>query len=234
MAAYVSASRTRSTQTAQNPTVAFGANVSAGSLLLFLGGNASGATATFSDTQGNTWNIATSLNSGYIAYLAWAIAGSSGANTVQVTGSASAAWHMVIEEFTPTVGYTWTGVDVVGSEAQVSGTAHPCESAEITSTRPNTVWMAGGRADNVSSALSADSTSEGWVSTFTTNRLAEHYWIRTATDSSDGDWTSSGSAAATNVIAAFYETASGGGGDTNARLLGGDLLHSQLFGRLVA
>jgi len=179
--------------------VAFPQNVRAGSISICSFGRATDTTPTVSDSQGNTWTIGRShydATSDYKTDIWWAIAGSSGANSVTVTVAGGAGERSIAEYEGP---FAASPLDVVnsadGSSASASsGTATPsvtgvlavgyhmvAEANAFTSTGSWIVDVNGNvatnganilqsqvRADTSAVAATATLTSGDWISLLTT------------------------------------------------------------------
>lgn len=91
--------------------------------------------------------------------------------------------------------------------------------------------------DDVSGSLAdnggASTTDRDAILAIGTGVITSHMVSFTSNLTVTWSWTEPGVGNWAKVMTVVYAAAAGGGGDTNARLLGGDLLHSQLFGRLV-
>jgi len=128
-------------------TCAFTSNVTAGNLLVATIGYAStSATATASDTQGNTYSTAVGPtdNTGitYRLYTFYAVAKSSGVNTVSITISAGSTFRrMLIHEY--------SGVNTLEATNSASGNLTvPPDSGPVTTAHANALIFGWGITNN--------------------------------------------------------------------------------------
>lgn len=128
-------------------TCAFSSNVTAGNLLVVtIGFVTTSATATASDTQGNTYSTAVGPtdNTGitYRLYTFYAVAKSSGANTVSITISVGATFRrMMIHEY--------SGVNTLeGSNGASGNLSVPPDSGPVTTTHANALIFGWGITNN--------------------------------------------------------------------------------------
>lgn len=217
MAAFVSTTDAAGNGTADPITLAFAANVTSGNLLIAtfkIDSDSVTITSVTDSLHGAAeWTLA--VTNPMVAatiqdFIYYKIATASGACTVSIDLSGSATYHLQIAEFSPTAGFTWTGVDVTGVQDNASDTTHESASPALTSTRANGVWISG---MGYSSAYSVNGgeLSTDYSPTVAPARHHCYYRITTATQTSDGDWTTLASETGAAVLAFLYETDGGGG-----------------------
>jgi hypothetical protein len=112
-------------------TVAYSSNVTAGDLLVCVATAQTASPSSVADTQGNTWTALPVIAANENVRLFYAIAGSTGANTVTITYSASNAVYTAacIAEYS---GYSYLGPS---NSAKAAGTSGSCNSGNISLTQ---------------------------------------------------------------------------------------------------
>lgn len=121
-------------------TLAFPSNVVAGNLLLVLVSHATSSNASISDTRGSTWAKATDhYNAGndYKGELWYALAASSGANTVTVTVTGGSN-ELIIAEYSGAA-----GASVLDVVANAEGTSTAADAGAMTTTVNGDLIVAG-------------------------------------------------------------------------------------------
>lgn len=213
---------------ASSIAAAFGSNVTAGSRIVVgvrIGAAVALTSGMVTDTIGNTYSLDFEFASsaGDMAFYS-APSPAGGANTVTFNPASSARIGIGIWEF--------SGLDAYGGQAN---------GANGTSTTPDSGNLTPAAATGVIIAIYTGSNAITWEADYATGAIASAVTGRIAiaydlappasAQSASGTITS----AAWNCTAAWYpDAAGGGGGDTNAILLGGDLLNGGLlFGRLI-
>lgn len=194
--------------------VAFDSNVTANSLLIALvydSGGDGGGSATMSDTLGNSWsNAGTVQASSATGLIYWTQAASGGANTVTADISAGSVARMTIHEFTAdgTISVADTDGVFIGGGAGASPDGPPA----VTTTTTNGLIIGGVYFGGV------DRTATGAGTGFTLGpegdgRVWGGYRVltSTATDAPEFTWTG-GDLSVGFLAAAFNETIGGGGG----------------------
>jgi hypothetical protein len=126
----------QSTSQYNNSTLAYGAHVTAGNLLIAVAGAGNAVPGTATDSLGNSWSLVKSQSAGVsfpnYCNIYYSIAAYSGANTVSIGGTIDS---LAIAEFSsPNLG---SAVDVFG------GAANPGPPPTLTSTQANDILISG-------------------------------------------------------------------------------------------
>lgn len=215
--AFVSGSQ-NAVSAASNPQTCgyAGAGVTAGSLLVcFVSVRGSGVSASsLTDSQGNTWALAVRsiLNgAGSRMEIWWAVAGSTGANTVTVNFTGTAGGYVSVYEFT--VGSGPPSLDVTNSNVHTTTTSTHSHGSITQSV-----------AGLMVAGLVNDTLSVSWTNATGFNSLAENssfrsnneYRISGSPETTDAPDTSSSPVISALAIAAFKEAGGGGGGTVGA------------------
>lgn len=199
-------------------TLAYAANVSAGSLLLAFV-NVTGATEQvngITDTLGNTWARAVQSTGavGRRAEIWYTRTASGGANTLTFDFSGAGTNHgVVIAEFS---GFS-NGVSLDQFNSTSNGTNTTTHSAgSITTTVADAVLVAVFVFD---SGFSINGRLTGWNPMIANIRQDSIYKIASATETTDAQVTTADVERGPAAIASFYETVGGGGGNRRRRVL---------------
>lgn len=183
------------------PTLAFAANVGAGSML-FACVQIPDTTTTVSgitDTLGNTWSLTKrQIGTTRAAEMWHAHAPAGGANTITVSFSAAAICQFNISEF---AGFS-AGM-TAGPTNGANDTTSPQTCGEITTTVAASLILATLAIDT---AFSVSSRLSGWVGLTGANRRDSQYKIATATETTDGAVTMAADEVTAGAIAAWSET----------------------------
>lgn len=123
-----------------NITQAYSSNVTAGNMLVVVVNSDVGTTHTCSDSLGNTWTNALQYNNGYIETICYAVASSSGADTVTATFSASVGFRrLAVTEYSGIDTTTPVNITASGAGTSVSGVPDSVTSPSATTTNPKTL-----------------------------------------------------------------------------------------------
>lgn len=179
---------------ASSLALAYGSNVTAGNLLVVSfsahGLDGSTTTASIADTRGNIWTLAGPLlyyspfTQGLCTW--YAVAASSGADTVTVTLSASQTQlRMTVQEF--------SNVNSLDQTSQATGSAYPLNSGSKTTTAANEIvfgWaLANGGTTAVGSGFTAAATAQSFqASEYQVGATAGSYAATYPGDGTSGGW----------------------------------------------
>lgn len=197
---------------ADGGTLAYGSNVSAGSLLIAalaiqsatVQGNA------LTDTLGNTWTmlVRSATSRGFITEIWYAPCPSGGANTVTFDLTGTANCFPNLQEYS---GFS-NGVTAGVTNSTNNGTNTTTHSAgDVTTTVADSLILTVYAFD---SAFVVNGRLTDWVGLTPTIRSDYQYKIASATETTDGEITTAEVARGPAAIASFSETAGGGGGGT--------------------